>query len=147
MALRPRWLLAGGLAAAAAVAAAVDALVVTERERVEAFAEAVTGVVDAGRIAGALRYADPDRQPVEVTAFEGTEAYGPGQREALGRRVRAGLRGFEGQRFRTLRRSINVGQGSASVSVQVLSEHGMTQADFVLRRHGRDWLVETARFR
>lgn len=127
--------------------AAYRALVVTDRDRVERFAEAVSGEVTPARIDAALRYVDPDRQTVEVTAYEATETYGPGQRDALHQRVRERLRAVSGARFRVLRRSITMGQGSASVSMQLFSSEAAPTAEYVLRKHGADWLVETARVR
>lgn len=127
--------------------AASRALVVTDRDRVERFAEAVSGEVTPARIDAALRYVDPERQTVEVTAYEASETYGPGQRDALHQRVRERLRAVAGTRFRVLRRSITMGQGSASVSMQLFSSEAAPTAEYVLRRHGGDWLVETVRVR
>lgn len=141
-----RWIALAALVLVVALVA-YRSLVVTDRDRVERFAEAVSGEVTPERIDAAMRYVDPDRQPVEVTAYESTESYGPGQREALHRRVRERLRAASGQRFRVLRRSITVGPQSASVSMQLYSSEGMPTAEYVLRKHGDDWLVETARVR
>jgi hypothetical protein len=127
--------------------AASRALVVTDRDRVERFAEAVSGEVTPARIDAALRYFDPERQAVEVTAYEATETYVPGQRDALHRQVRERLRVVAGQRFRVLRRSITMGPGSASVSMQLFSSEAAPTAEYVLRKHGGDWLVETVRVR
>lgn len=123
------------------------ALVVTDRDRVEGFADAVSGELTPAHLDAALRYVDPDRQPVEVTAYEETESYGAGQREALRRRVRERLAGLMGTRWRVLRRSITMGAGGASVSMQVFSSEAGATTDYVLRKHGDDWLVETARVR
>lgn len=127
--------------------AASRALVVTDRDRVERFADAVSGEVTPARIDAALRYVDPERQTVEVTAYEATETYGPGQRDALHQRVRERLRAVSGLRFRVLRRSITMGQGSASVSMQLFSSEAAPTAEYVLRKRGPDWLVETVRVR
>lgn len=137
------------LAAALAVVAVVAyrSLAVTDRDRIERFTEAVSGEVTPARVEAALRYVDPDRQPVEVSAYESTESHGAGQRDALRERVRARLRPFEGRTFRVLRRSITVSGRSASVSMQLFSSEGAPLAEYVLQKHGDDWLVETARVR
>ena len=137
------------LAALALVVALVAyrSLAVTDRDRVERFAEAVSGEVTPARVDAAMRYVDPDRQPVEVTAYESTESYGPGQRDALRTMVRERLRAASGARFRVLRRSITMGPRSASVSMQLYSSEAMPTTEYVLRKHGDDWLVETARVR
>ncbi len=127
--------------------AAYRALVVTDRDRVERFAEAVSGEVTPARIDAALRYVDPERQIVELTAYEATQTYGPGQRDALHQQVRERLRAVAGARFRVLRRSITMGPASASVSMQLFSSEAAPTADYVLRKHGGDWLVETVRVR
>lgn len=142
-----RWAVFGAVAVVVGAFAVSRALVVTDRDRVERFADAVSGEVTPGRIDAALRYVDVERQPVEVTAYEAAETYGPGQREALRRRVSEGLRGVMGTRFRVLRRSVTMGPGSASVSLQLYSSEGAPTTEYVLRKHGDDWLVETARVR
>lgn len=143
---RQRWSAFAVVAVVGGVVAS-RALVVTDRDRVERFADAVSGEVTAARIDAALRYVDPDRQPVEVTAYESTQSYGAGEREALHRAVRERLQPVTGTRFRVLRRSITVGPASASVTMQLFSAEAAPTAEYVLRKHGADWLVETARVR
>lgn len=143
---RQRWAVIG-LAAVVAAIAASRSLVVTDRDRVDRFVDAVSGEVTPARIDAALRYVDPDRQPVEITAYEATESFGPGEGEALRRRVRERLRAASGTRFRVLRKSVTMGARSASVSMQLYSSEGAPSAEYVLRKHGDDWLVETARLR
>ncbi len=137
------------LAALALIVAVVAyrSLAVTDRDRVERFTDAVSGEVTPERVAAAMRYVDPDRQPVEVTAYESTESYGAGQRDALRQRIRERLGPVSGARFRVLRRSITMSPQSASVSMQLYSSEAMPTAEYVLRKHGDDWLVETARVR
>lgn len=143
---RQRWVVLG-VAALVASIVATRALVVTDRDRVDRFVDAVSGEVTPARIDAALRYVDPDRQPVEITAYEATEAYGPGERDALRQRVRERLLAVAGTRFRVLRKSVTMGARSASVSMQLYSSEGAPSAEYVLRKHGDDWLVETARLR
>lgn len=143
---RQRWSAFAVVAVVGGVVAS-RALVVTDRDRVERFAEAVSGEVTPARVDAALRYVDPDRQPVEVTAYESAQTYGAGEREALHRRVRERLQPVAGVRFRVLRRSIAMGPGTASVTMQLFSSEAAPTAEYVLRKHGDDWLVETARVR
>lgn len=140
---RQRWSAFAVVAAVGGVVAS-RALAVTDRDRVERFAEAVSGEVTPARVDAALRYVDPDRQPVEVTAYESTQTYGAGEREALRRVVRERLQPVAGARFRVLRRSITMGPGTASVTMQLFSSEAAPTAEYVLRKHGDDWLVETA---
>ena len=140
------WIALASLALVVALVA-YRSLAVTDRDRVEGFADAVSGEVTPARVDAAMRYVDPDRQPVEVTAYESTESYGAGQRDALRQRVRERLQAVSGARFRVLRRSITMGPRSASVSMQLYASEGAPTAEYVLRKHGDDWLVETARVR
>ena len=57
------------------VGAVADALVVTEREELEQFAESVTGEVSGHRIDAALRYASPASEAVEVLSRRVTESF------------------------------------------------------------------------
>lgn len=140
-------MLAAGAAAVVAGVWAADALVVTERERVEDFVAAVTGRVTVERVDAALRYVDPARQSVELTVFDETETYAQDDAAALRARARSALQRYEGQTFRVLRRDIDVRPAVATVALQVLSEQGLRAVDFTLHRHGDAWLVGRVRVR
>lgn len=125
----------------------IDELIVTEEERLEEFANAVTGPVDAQRIDAAVaNWTDPSVQPVEVTAFGRSEVYDGSNAAELGPRARGALVSYGGERLRKLQQGIElVGEDRARVALRIVSGRGMVNAEFELRKHGDRWLVSEAR--
>ena len=64
-------------------AVVVDAVVVTDRERMAEFIDSVTGDVSDSRIDGALRYADPTEVPIELIHEGRRRKYGDRNAERL----------------------------------------------------------------
>lgn len=142
---RRTWIGVGvGVIAIVGALVAWDTLVETDEERLEVFADEVTGPISAARIDGARRrWIDLSRQPFEVSALGESLYYGPGEDAALAERSRAVARELRGVTLRTLQRGIHVDGDEARVTLRLLSrERGMGQVEWRLRRHGEDWLVE-----
>lgn len=127
------------LVVAVAVWLTLDAVIVTDEERLEAFVEDVTGTVTTQRIDTAMEWVDPAAEPVEIRYFGRSDYY----EEMLPLRDRAhdALRFLSGDSLRTLQEGIEVEGDRATVSLRLLSDRGMVQATFTLRRHGERWLV------
>lgn len=137
---RRRALVIGGfLAVAVALWWVLDAMVVTDAERLEAFAEAVTGPVTAERIDAALGWVEPATEPVEIRYFGRSDYYE--EMAPLRERAHEALRFLQGDSLRTLQEGIDVIEDRAVVTLRLLSDRGMVQATFTLRRHGERWLV------
>lgn len=142
---RRAWIGAGiALAAIAGILVAYDALVVTEEERLEAFVDDVTGMVTQGRVRGARsRWVDLGRQPLEVSAMGQSLLYREGEEEELAAQSRRALRSMLGTSLRVVSSSIRIEGDTATVDLRLMSrERGFGQAQWRLRRHGEDWLIE-----
>jgi hypothetical protein len=133
---------AGALAIVVGAWLGLDELIVTEEERLEAFANDVTGPVEPARIDAALAtWTDPATQPVELRGFGRSEVYGAEHAAELASRAREALRTYGGERLRKMRQGIEVRDDEASVSLRIVSGRGMVDVDFGLRKHGDRWLV------
>lgn len=130
------------------VAAAADALVVTDRERLETFAEDVSGELTPERIDRALAYFDPDRQPVEVITPERRERFDEGEGAELAAQVRQALAPYGAREATLLQRAIEErGADDARVALRLRTPEGVVDATFDLRKHGERWFVRRARLR
>jgi hypothetical protein len=122
------------------VGLAVDALVVTEEERLEVFLDSVTGEVTSEKIDAALGWVDTGRQPVEVFVMGESRLYEDD--DTLRERAQGSMRQFLGQDLRILGESITVEDDRATVHIRVINgQLGMVNANFDLRKRGEDWLV------
>jgi len=141
----------GVLAAAVAVALAVDALVTTDQERVEDIVHGLLGELTTDRIDGVCALLDPAQQPVEIETAGLTTLYDasqdPNARDVLEARVRSALSSYRGVTIRALRQSVVVEGDEARVSLQLVSREGMAQIVASLRKRGDDWLVASAHVR
>lgn len=147
-AMQRRTLLLGAAVAAVGIGGWVawDALTVTDEERIEAFTSTVVGQVTRTRIDRALEWADPSRQPVEVDARGNVRVY-DGDGEELARQAHRGLSRYHGDDVRALSEGIEVEGDEAVVSQRLLTDHGMVNVEWLLQRHGQDWLVARVRLR
>lgn len=130
------------LAGAAAVA---DALVVTDRERLDAFADALSGTIDTDLIDGAMGYFDVEREPVLVTTPDGDEEFVAGDGAALASTARDALRAYHGRSIEEVQRSVELHDDEARVAVRLRTPEGMVNATFDLAKHGERWFVHRIR--
>lgn len=123
------------------VAAVADAMVVTEREQLEAFAEAVTGEVSGKRIDAGLRYADPTVEPIEVMSFEGRWSFDEDNAPSLAAKARSTLAPLEESTLRVVQESVHIDNDDGRVALRLHTKNGLVNVTFTLRRHDQRWLV------
>jgi hypothetical protein len=126
---------------------AFDAAIVTAEERIGRFANDVTGEVSRDRIRRALEWTEPSRQPVEVDVRGEGTVYDDENAGELSRDAKRALGRFSGTNLRALRESIEVQGDRADLSLKLLTDRGMVNVDYRLRRHGEQWLVSRVRVR
>ena len=135
---RAAFYLLGSLCLVVGISAAADALVVTDHERMEEFVEAVTGPVSDARIDGALGYADPTRQSLDVVHERRMERYDMDNAASLPKSVRDALAPLAGSE---IQESISIDDDRARIALRVRTEAGLANAVFDLRRHDDQWLL------
>jgi len=128
-----------------AIATTVDALVLTDEERLEAFTDKLSGDVTNQRIDEALDFADPDREPVELMSGRFHAYYDDGQGAELAERAHRELAPLTGSEATMLQRSIHIDGNQALVAVRVRTRGGVVDARFDLERHGDGWLIQRVR--
>ena len=138
---RTAFYLLGSLCLVVGISAAADALVVTDHERMEEFVESVTGPVSDARIDGALDYADPTRQSLDVVHERRMERYDTENASSLPQRVREALAPLTGSKLRLIQESISIEDDLARVALRVRTDAGLANAVFDLRRHDDQWLL------
>ncbi|MAQ16788.1 MAG: hypothetical protein CMN30_18600 [Sandaracinus sp.] len=130
----------GGLAAAA------DALVLTDEERLEQLVDALDGEVDDGSLDEVLRFVATDREPLEVSSREGNDLYEDADAD-LAQRARGILRSLRGSEVEVVQHTIEIEGDEAEVALRARTRHGVLDAQLDLVRHGERWLVWRARVR
>lgn len=129
----------------AGVAAVADALVVTDRERLDAFADALSGTIDTDLIDGALAYFDVEHETVLVTTPDGDEEFVDGEGAQLASIARDALRAYRGHSIEEVQRSVELNGEEARVAVRLRTPEGMVNATFDLAKHGERWFVHRVR--
>lgn len=117
-----------------------DALVVTDEEKIEAFADAISGELNLDRIDTAMRYVRPEVQPLTVTSPWGESVYTdlPAVRAA----AHKALSRFYGERLRITSEQIHVEEHAARLSVRVMTMRGFRDADFRFAKPDDDhWIL------
>lgn len=129
----------------AGAAAVADALVVTDRERLEAFAESLSGTIDTDLVDGALGYFDVEHEAVLVTTPDGDEEFVEGEGAALASVARDALRAYQGHTIEEVQRAIEIEGDEARVALRLRTPEGMVNATFDLAKHGERWFVHRVR--
>jgi hypothetical protein len=140
--LLPLLVLAGTILAVYVV---TDALFTTEEERIGAFVEAVTGDVAGDRINSALRYTDPDREPVELSVAGHSVFYDEGDTVGLAESAHRYLEPFLGGNVDLLQERIEIDENHAQVNLRLNTDNGLVNVEFKLNRHSDGWLVHRVR--
>ncbi|HJL05167.1 MAG TPA: hypothetical protein RMH85_31330 [Polyangiaceae bacterium LLY-WYZ-15_(1-7)] len=135
----------GALALVVGAWLAWDALVVDERERVAAVADAFAGEIRTDRVDAALQHVDVDVAPLEVDVRGRTRVYGRGAAGDLRRDALRGLGAHMGQTLRVLSRSIELDEDAATVAQRLMGDRGMVQVELRLEHHEQRWLVRRLR--
>jgi hypothetical protein len=130
----------GGLAAVA------DALVVTERERLEQLVDSLEGEVQDTTLDELLHFVETDREPIEVRSSDGTQVFESADAE-LARRTREALRPLRGSEIEIIQRTIELEDDEAHIALRARTRHGVVDANVDLAKHGERWLIWRARVR
>jgi len=143
-----RSLLYYGVIAAVGIAGVVvvaDAVVTTDQERLESFVDGVTGDVRAERITHALSWTDLASEPVEVVAGDEPRRYEEGEEGDLDADAREILAPIEGESVRLLQDAIEIDGTSARVALRVSTSDGVCDVQYLMRKHGDEWVVTRVR--
>lgn len=122
-------------------AAVVDAAVVTDRERMEEFVEAVTGKVSDSRIDQALDYVDPSKVSIEIVRNGRRIRYDDRNANELPPDARNALAALTGSRVHLIQENIELDEDHARVALRVRTDRGLANAVFDLRLADDDWLL------
>lgn len=142
-----KWFLEGLvlLAVLAGGGVVVDALFVTDEERLEAFVDEVTSAEPGDRIAVVLEHADADRVPVSVRDADARHTYGEGESPELSDRLHRVLRDVDSDSAQVVQGAVDFEgeRGTAIMRVDVDREKQNLYFEFVKRGDG--WLLEGVR--
>ncbi|MBC7174129.1 MAG: hypothetical protein H5U40_16925, partial [Polyangiaceae bacterium] len=123
------------------IATVADAMVITEKERLDAFVEEVTRSGRGDRIARAMSFADPNREPVAIAYDGDVVRFADGQEVELESALRAALSAFGETDLEAVQEAIELRGEDARVALRVRTGAGLTDAQFELRRHEDRWLL------
>jgi hypothetical protein len=118
-----------------------DAIVVTDRERMEEFIESVTGTVSESRIDGALSYADPAEVPIELIHEGRRRKYSDRNAAKLKPDARKALASIEGSQLRLIQESVSLDGERARIALRLRTNQGLANTVFDLRRKNDTWLL------
>jgi len=139
---RNRALLAGALLFIVGALFAVDALIVTDEEKVREFAEAVSSPVDDSYFSTLERWIDLGACTLEVVVRGQSRLYTGDDIETLRRDARRGLSFLQGSEIRTLSRSLEIEADQAALQLRLFTSQGVREASFRMRRNDESWVVE-----
>ena len=122
-------------------AVVTDAIVVTDRERMEEFIDSVTGKVSESRIDSALSYADPAKLPIELIHEGRRRKYSDRNASKLKPDARRALASLEGSRVHLIQESVSLSGERARVALRLRTSSGLANTVFDLRRQGDQWLL------
>jgi hypothetical protein len=122
-------------------AVATDATVVTDRERMDEFIEAVTGRVSEARIDNALSYADPSKVTMELVHEGRRRRYGDRNATALKPDARKALASLEGSRLHLIQESVSLDGERARIALRLRTDAGLANTVFDLRRENDRWFL------
>lgn len=119
----------------------MDAAVVTDRERLEEFVEAVTGRVSEQRIDNALRYADPGKVAMDLVHDGRRHRYDNRNASELKPDARKVLAPLAGSRVSLLQENIHLDGERARIALRLRTNEGFANTVFDLRRENDEWLL------
>jgi hypothetical protein len=123
------------------VVTVADAMVITDEERLETFVEALTSE-GGDRVGHALRFADPNREPVAVVSGRTPRHFADGQEVELETAMRDALPAFSARELDTIQRAVDIRGAVATVALRVRGDEGLSNAQFDFRRHEDGWLLQ-----
>jgi hypothetical protein len=129
------------LSIAVGTAVVVDAIVVTDRERMDEFIESVTGRVSESRVDKALSYADPSQLPLELVHEGRRHRYNDRNAADLKPDARRALASLEGGKLRLIQESVALDGERARIALRLKTDAGLANTVFDLRRQNDVWLL------
>jgi hypothetical protein len=127
------------------VAVAADALVVTPREELDGFLEAVSRDEPSDRTDAVLKHMDPGAVPLRLSADGKLSRYAEGEAGELAERVRQVLGVFDSKQQELLQHSIKIDGERASVTTRMGdTSYEQTVIYELALKEGR-WLVRSMR--
>ncbi len=130
----------GGLAAVA------DALVITDRERIEQLVDSLEGEVRDTTLDEALHFVETDREPVELRSSERDEYFEDADAD-LAQRARAALRPLRGSEIEIIQHTIELEDDEAHLALRARTRYGVVDGNIDFVKHGERWLIYRARVR
>jgi hypothetical protein len=118
-----------------------DAIVVTDRERMDEFIDSVTGQVSESRIDNALSYADPSKVTVELVHDGHRRRYSNRNAAALKPDARKALASLEGSRLHLIQESISLDGERARIALRLRTDAGLANTVFDLLRDKDQWIL------
>ena len=122
-------------------AVVTDAVVVTDRERMDEFIESVTGKVSGSRIDHALSYADPSKVTMELVHEGRRHRYSDRNAAALKPDARKALASLEGTKLSLIQESISLEGERARIALRLRTDAGLANTVFDLRRENDVWFL------
>jgi hypothetical protein len=127
------------------VAVAADALVVTPREELDGFLEAVSREEPAARTDAVIAHMDLKAQPLRLTADGNLSRYDAGESAELAENVRQVLGVFDTKQQELLQHSIKVDGDRASVTTRMGDASYEQTVIYELGLKDGRWLVRSMR--
>ena len=118
-----------------------DAIVVTDRERMDEFIDSVTGQVSGTRIDGALSYADPSKVAMELVHQGRRHRYSDRNAASLKPDARKALASLEGSSLHLIQESISLEGERARIALRLRTDAGLANTVFDLRRENDQWFL------
>jgi len=122
-------------------AVVTDALVVTDRERMDEFIDSVTGRVSDSRIDNALSYADPSKVTMELVHEGRRRRYSDRNAADLKPDARKALASIEGSKLDLIQESISLDGKRARIALRLRTDFGLANTVFDLRRENDEWFL------
>jgi hypothetical protein len=141
MAPRTRFLLVFVALFSLGTALVVDALTLTDKERLQHFVEDFIGNEPDDRIAAALRLTDPSREPLELVDRGRRLTFQGSQEAMVSRAVHRALEAFTLGELDVIQKAVDLDGERARIAVRVRTEDGFVNVLFHLNKHQEDWLV------
>jgi len=129
------------LSIAVGAALVTDAVVVTDRERMDEFIESVTGQLSDSRIDNALRYADPSKVTMELVHDGRRHRYSDRNAAKLKPDARKALASLEGSHLHLIQENVSVDGERARIALRLRTDAGLANTIFDLRRQDDVWFL------
>jgi len=148
--MSPRVIVLGLFLLVVGASIAIDALIVTDEERLERFVDELNGSIDREYVDRVLGYVDLAQTPLDLEVLLPIEShtglYDASRAAELEQMFRERMRPYYGDRVRTLQKRIEVEGNRAQVGFTVFGQSLQVRVELKMSRIGERWLVAAARF-